>query len=105
MARRIRDSDLESREARRKLEVSTRPYWRSVGLGLHLGYRKGKRGGVWVVRRYLGAQTYNVKTVALADDREDANGVQVLDFWQAQEHARGMRAPGMKGGPYTVAQA
>jgi integrase len=105
MARRIRDADLETREARGKLKTSGKPYWRSIGLGLHLGYRKGKRGGIWVVRRYLGEQSYKVESVAIADDREDANGVQVLNFWQAQEHARSMRVPGTHGGPYTVQQA
>src|SRR5215831_16229962 len=105
MARRIRDSDLESREARRKLAVAAKPHWRSIGLGLHLGYRKGKRGGVWVVRRYLGGQTYKVQSIAIADDLEDANGLQVLNFWQAQEHARGLRVPGAKSFPYTVKEA
>jgi integrase len=105
MARRIRDADLETREARTKLKASGKPYWRSIGLGLHLGYRKGKRGGVWVVRRYLGEQTYKVETIALADDREDSNHVQVLTFWEAQEHARSMRVSGARGGPYTVRQA
>ena len=42
---------------------------------------RGKRGGAWVVRRYLGDQDYKVETIATADDVEDANGVDVLDFW------------------------
>jgi len=33
------------------------------------------------VRRYLGDQDYKVETIATADDVEDANGVDVLDFW------------------------
>jgi hypothetical protein len=73
---------------------------------LHLGYRKGGRGGVWVVRRYLGDQSYKVERIALADDREDANDMDVLDFWQAQEAARNMR-PGaaLKTTAYTVRDA
>ena len=51
--------------------------------GLHVGYRKGKRGGVWVIRRYIGAGDYKVETIAAADDVEDANGIEILDFWQA----------------------
>ena len=35
------------------------PTYRAIGRGLHLGYRKGKTGGVWVVRRYIGGQSYN----------------------------------------------
>ena len=46
-----------------------------------------------------------VETVAIADDREDANGETVLDFWQTQEVARAFR-PGARGiGAYTVAKA
>jgi phosphopantothenoylcysteine synthetase/decarboxylase len=58
------------------------------------------------VRRYLGDQDYKVETIATADDVEDANGVDVLDFWQAQEAARNMRpgaVPNVKG--YIVADA
>ena len=106
MARRVRDKEIETREARGKLPQRANPYWRGIGKGLHLGYRKGKRGGAWVVRRYLGAQDYKVETIAATDDVEDANDVEILDFWQAQEAARNMRpgtAPNVKG--YTVADA
>jgi integrase len=104
MARRVRDRTIESREARRKLKASGKPYWRAIGRGLHVGYRKGKTGGAWVVRRYLGKQTYQLETIAEADDILDANGVEVLDFWQAQEVARqGRQAP--KRGTYTVSDA
>jgi integrase len=104
MARRIKDKDLDSRDARRKLKPRGKPYWRSIGRGLHLGYRKGQTGGVWCIRRYLGNQGYKVETFAQADDAEDANGVELLDFWQAQEHARSMR-PSSRRGAYTVKDA
>lgn len=103
MARRVRDQSLDSRDARSKLKARGKPYWRTIGKGLHIGYRKGQTGGVWVVRRYIGKQQYAVETFAIADDREDANGTTVLDFWQAQEVARGYR-PGARGA-YTVRQA
>jgi integrase len=104
MARRVRDRTIESREARRKLKVSGKPYWRAIRRGLHIGYRKGKTGGVWVIRRYLGNQTYQLETIAEADDVLDANGEEVLDFWQAQEAARHLRqAP--KHGAHTVKDA
>jgi integrase len=104
MARRVRDSNLESREARAKLKPRGKPYWRSIGLGLHIGYRKGKRGGVWVVRHYLGERSYRVETIAQADDLLDADGTHIITFWQAQEVARKDR-PGVRGGSYTVRQA
>lgn len=105
MARRIRDKILDSRDARRDLQPRGKPYWRSIGKGLHLGYRKGKLGGVWVLRRYRGERGYLTETFAMADDTEDANGSEILDFWQAQEVARSMREPSARARPYTVAQA
>jgi hypothetical protein len=91
MARRVKERKLETRQARRELKARGKPYWRSIGRGLHVGYRKGKTGGVWVVRRYLGGQSYSVKTIAQADDVEDSNGKSILDFWKAQELARSLR--------------
>ena len=57
MARRVKDRNLDSRDARGKLKPSRKPYWRAIGKCLHIGYRKGKTSGVWVIRRYLGNQT------------------------------------------------
>ena len=105
VARRLRDRNLESREARRKLEVSGKPYWRGIGRGLHLGYRKNKVGGVWVIRRYLGKQQYHLHTIAEADDHLDANGQEILDFWQAQEAARNMRVTDVAKIAFTVKDA
>ena len=90
MARRIRASDLETRTARQKLKARGKPYYRGLGENLHLGYRKGKRRGVWVVRRYVGGESpYRMETIAEADDCADADGVAILNFWQAQDKARG----------------
>ena len=104
MARRVRDRAIETREARRKLKASGKPYWRAIGKGLHVGYRKGRTSGVWVVRRYLGDQNYSMHTIAEADDVLDADGETVLDFWQAQEVARNLR-PVPKRAAYTVSDA
>jgi integrase len=103
MARRVRSADLETRQARQKLNARGKPYWVAIGPGLHLGYRKSKHGAVWVVRRYLGKQAYKVASIGIADDREDADGINILDLWKAQELARGTRAPRV--GPYTISQA
>jgi integrase len=111
MARAVRDSKLDSRNARAKLAPSGKPYYRSIDPGLHLGYRKGLSGGKWVVRLYIGEGGYRVETIGTADDKADPDGVAVLDFRQAQalareRHveyvrvARGFPAP--QDGPYTV---
>ena len=71
MARTVRDAKLGSRNARAQLKRATKPYYRQIDHGLHLGYRKGKEAGRWVMRRYLGDGKYEVKTIGTADDRAD----------------------------------
>jgi integrase len=88
MARRIRDKDIETRAARSKLRPSGKPVFRAIGRGLHLGYRKNRLEGRWVVRRYAGEQSYITDTIGTADDIIEADGIHVLNFWQAQERAR-----------------
>jgi integrase len=110
MARSIRDAKLDSRAARERLSARGKPYFRTLDPGLHLGYRKLSGGpGRWVVRHYIGEQSYELETIATADDLSPANGVDVLDFRQAQQEARKRRdgrvrtAAGV--GPFTVADA
>jgi integrase len=111
MARTVRDAKLESRTARGALKPAGKPYYRAIDEGLHLGYRKGARGGKWVMRRYMGDQTYSVEMIGTADDTLDADGHEVMTFAQAQAEARKRfiqerrRAAGLptEQGPYTVA--
>jgi hypothetical protein len=110
VARRIRESILDSRDARLKLKIRGKPYWRSIGSGLHVGYRKGKDVRRWVARVYVGSGQYVVEAIGHADDVEDADGVNVLTLWQAQDRARQLAskrttAAGQRMGPYTVSQA
>jgi integrase len=115
MARKVRNAELDSRSAREKLRARGKPYFRTIEKGLHLGYRKLKgkgralTGGKWVLRHYVGEQTYEVETIATADDLTDADGVAILDYWQAQTLARermASRARKAAGkGPCTVAVA
>jgi hypothetical protein len=74
MSKTLRERNLESKTARAKLQPSGKPYWRSIDIGLHFGYRKGQRGGRWVMRRYLGDENYVVKTIGTADDNQEADG-------------------------------
>src|SRR5262245_36840049 len=106
MARRVRAADLETRAARFRLKARGKPYYKNVGPGLHVGYRKGKRAGMWVVRRYAGASSYVVQTIAEADDYADADGDRVLTFWQAQDEARKLAgSPARASGPYKLRDA
>lgn len=112
MARIARNSSLETRTARTRLKVRRTPYFAKIAKGLRLGYYRGAVSGSWVARYYRGAGAYNTEALGIADDTLDADGVKVLDCWQAQEHARrwGERqrllAAGMvREGTYTVSNA
>ena len=110
MARTVRDAKLESRTARSALKAAGKPYYRAIDEGLHLGYRKGVRGGKWVMRRYVGNEKYVVEAIGTADDTLDPDGAEILSFAQAQNIARTRfveerrRAAGLptQSGPYTV---
>jgi len=112
MARRVHDKTLDSREARRRLKIRGKPHYRAIERGLHVGYRRLGDGqaGTWVARHYVGEQSYEVTRIGTADDYSDADGVVILDFWQAQEAARKARVERAhqahgKHGPITVAGA
>ena len=92
MPRTVKDAKLDSRTAREKLAPRGKPYWRALDHELHVGYRKSAQFGRWVARRYLGNQQYLTATIGTADDNTEADGVAVLDWWQAQAKARDWRA-------------
>lgn len=89
MARSTRDSKLENRTSRAHLKAGKR-HWRTIGKGLALGYRRGVHGGTWYCRRLLPGDKYQVTSIGIADDHRDADGATVLDFFQAQDKARGL---------------
>src|SRR5271157_2321846 len=82
---------LDARGAREKLKLRGNPYWGpKAGHELDLGYRRIKSGiGSWVMRRYVAeTKTYTATTFAAADDRDEADGVNILSYRQAQIRAR-----------------
>ena len=114
MARKVRNSSLETRSARARLKTAHKPYYRLIEPGLHVGYRKNASGpGAWIVRRYTGNGNYtaeNIRTadgaLIVADDFTEADGHAVLTFGQAQERAKAHRpADRQSKGPYTVTDA
>jgi integrase len=89
MARKVRDKTMDTAEARRKLTVRGKPYYRAIEHGLHLGYRRLKgKAGTWTARYYLGDQEYEIEQIGVADDGSEADGATILSFWQAQAKAR-----------------
>jgi integrase len=89
MARKIRHSALESRSARLKLQVRRRPYsGPRLARGLALMYRRNRTGGAWVLKCSDGHGAYWTKVIGISDDHENADGKNVLDFFQAQTAAK-----------------
>lgn len=88
MAKTVRDTRLDTRAARARLPIQGKPYWRAVDPGTHLGYRKGKRGGKWLLRWYEGNERYREEGIGIADDFADPDGIGILSFAQAQAIAR-----------------
>jgi integrase len=113
MARTVRDAKLETRTARAALKPSGKPYFRAIDEGLHLGYRKGQTAGKWVMRSYVGDQSYKLEPIGTADDTIDADGTAILSFAQAQTIARNRFVESKRvsagqpavSGPYTVKDA
>jgi integrase len=88
MARSARDTRLETRTARLKITRGARNYT-PIGKRLALGYRRTSQGfGTWQARIFGQDRQYRFFSLATADDQQDANGVDVLDFYQAQAKAR-----------------
>ncbi len=87
MARTVRDAKIESREARRKLPVNADKVWRAISQGAHIGYYKGPQAGTWYARCRINDR-YAIRTMGKADDNQDADGITVLNFAQAQDKAR-----------------
>jgi integrase len=84
MSKTLTETPITTREQRKKLKARTQPYWRSIDRDIHLGYRKGKRGGAWLVRWRKG-KGYKHEGFANADD-EVREGT--LDFNAAVKRAK-----------------
>jgi integrase len=81
MAKALKEKSVTTREARAKLESGI--HWRDVdGGGVHLGYRRGRRGGEWLVRWRSGVG-YRRRSIGAADDVLTADGISTFNFQQA----------------------
>ncbi len=113
MARTVRDTNLETRSARLRLRIRAEPYWRGLEKGFFLGYRRRSNGGTWLARRRRADGGYAEHRIGITDDLQDADGVAVLDYGQAQKATRAWwradlrREEGhdARPGPFTVGDA
>src|SRR5947207_7821257 len=107
MARNTRSALFETRTARLKLPIAKKPVFVRIGPRIGLGYRRNRTAGTWVVRLANGSGGNKIGKIGIADDFEEADGNQVLNFWQAQEKARALgRGNGADAAkPITVVEA
>jgi integrase len=101
---------LETRAARLKLPVAKKPVFVKIGPRVGLGYRRNQTVGTWVLRVADGKGGNWTKAIGNADDFEEADGNNFLDFWQAQDRGRtiarmGREGDGDDGKPITVTRA
>lgn len=82
MAKTLTEAKIAGRAERKRLAAGT--HWRGLDPDVHLGYRRGKRGGAWVVRWYLG-RGYRQQTLGTADDELHEG---TLDYNAAVRSAR-----------------
>lgn len=88
MTKTLTEAQITTAKARSKLEFGV--HWRRLDAEAHLGYRKGKRSGVWFVRwrnQYDGAN-YKQAPVGVANDINDKPAEGTLTFEQAVSQAR-----------------
>jgi integrase len=82
VAKTLKETPITTRNARARLPAGL--HWRGIDPETHLGYRKGKRGGGWLVRWRHGAG-YRQAPIGTADD---AIGTGTLDYNAAIRAAR-----------------
>jgi hypothetical protein len=74
-----------------KLAIRKKPYsGPALGNGVTLLYRRNAGNGTWVVKAPDGKGKYWTKRIAEADDYTDADGREVLTYFQAQECAKAL---------------
>src|SRR4051794_3245142 len=82
VAKTLNEAPITTRNARARLPAGV--HWRGIDPETHLGYRKGKRGGGWLVRWRNGAG-YRQAPIGTADDAIEAG---TLDYNAAIRAAR-----------------
>lgn len=112
MGRRVNEATITTKASRERLPTSKTVRWRAIDRGAHLGYRKGADGGTWVARFRRDDGVYRTEALGKADDSLEANGADVLDYYQAQAASRAwceeqaaVQAGVDTEAPYTVADA
>jgi len=88
MTKTLTEAQITTAKARSRLELGV--HWRRLDAEAHLGYRKGKRSGVWFVRwrNHHDGANYKQASVGIANDVNDKFVEGTLTFEQAVTQAR-----------------
>jgi hypothetical protein len=88
MSKTLTEAQVTTAKARSRLEPGV--HWRRLDAEAHLGYRKGKQGGVWFVRwrNHHEGGNYKQEPVGVANDINDKPADGILTFEQAVRTAR-----------------
>ena len=88
MSKTLTEAQVTTAKARSRLELGV--HWRRLDAEAHLGYRKGKQGGVWFVRwrNHHEGGNYKQVPVGVANDINDKPAAGILTYEQAVRTAR-----------------
>jgi integrase len=77
-------SKFGTREKRKGLKARGKPYWEALEKGFDFGYRKGRHGGSWALRRYVSRELgYREEKIGRADDEATEPGALAYDAARA----------------------
>ena len=85
LSKTLSEAQVTTAKARSRLELGV--HWRRLDAEAHLGYRKGRQSGIWLVRwrnHYEGGN-YKQAQVGVANDINDKPADGILTFEQAVE--------------------
>ena len=88
MSKTLAEAQVTTAKARSRLELGV--HWRRLDAEAHLGYRKGRQSGIWLVRwrNHYGGGNYKQAQVGVANDINDKPADGILTFEQAVGTAR-----------------
>jgi hypothetical protein len=92
MSKTLTEAQVTTANARSRLGPGV--HWRRLDAEAHLGYRKGKQGGVWFVRwrNHHEGGNYKQVPVGVANDINDKPAAGILTFEQAVRNGTGGRS-------------
>jgi integrase len=89
MAGTVREAKLQNPTQCKRLKSGRQPHWNTIVAGRdHLGWQRRPEdaAGRWIYRRRRSGD-YSTESIGIADDRDEADGVSILDFQQARAKA------------------